>query len=54
MQRMYPNFDWEVDYVMSNGAIGIGSSAKKIWPELRAWLQWLFHVIRNLAAKLRA
>jgi hypothetical protein len=46
MERMYPDFDWDVDYVMSDGATGIGSSAKKIWPELKAWLQCLFHVIR--------
>ena len=29
MERMDPEFDWDVDYVMSDGATGIGSSAKK-------------------------
>ena len=51
---MYLDFDWDVDYVMSDGATGISSSAKKIWPELKVWLQCLFHVIRDLTPKLRA
>ena len=40
--------------MISDGATGKGSSAKKIWPELKAWLQCLFHVIRDLTAKLGA
>ena len=51
---MYPDFDWDADYVMSDGDTGIGSWAKKIWPGLKASLQCLFHVIGNLTAKLRA
>ena len=54
MEHMYLDFDWGVDYVMSDGATSIGSSAKKIWPELKAWLQCLFQVIRDLSAELRA
>ena len=51
---MYPNFVLDVDYVVSDEATCIGSSGKKIWAELKAWVQCLFHVIRNLIAKLRA
>ena len=32
MQRMYPDLDWDVDNVMSDGATGINSSAMKRWP----------------------
>ena len=54
MERRHPDFDWVVDYVISDGATSISSSAKKIWPELKSWLQCLFHVVRNLLAKLGA
>ena len=53
MEHMYPDFDWDVDYVLSDGATRIGSSANKIWSELNAWFQCLFHVIFNVTPKLR-
>ena len=39
MERMYPDFNCDVYYVMSDGATGIGSSAKKICSHLKAWPQ---------------
>ena len=53
MQHIYSEFEWDVYDVMSDGARDIGSWAKKLWPELLAWLQCLLHVIRILTAKLR-
>ena len=48
MQRMYPEFDRDVDCVTSDGAKSTGAPTVKIWPDLKAWPQCLDHVVRNL------